>query len=86
MVGHAEYDEKGKDIVCSAASILFYTFIESCNTYENKSCEVSIEDDICTARFVGKDDVGVNATIFVTGNGFKLLADGYPDNVKLEIV
>ena len=29
VTGHAEHDEKGKDIVCAAISTLFYTLAES---------------------------------------------------------
>ena len=39
MTGHAEHDEPGKDVVCAAASMLFYTLAETVSSYPDKVFE-----------------------------------------------
>lgn len=95
MTGHAKYAELGKDIVCSAASILFYTACETVNMVGEEAFEVKPTFNIdnngsgvsayikCKPK---EDYIAVIDTIYQTiYNGYKLLADGYPKNVSLTV-
>lgn len=95
MTGHAGYAEQGKDIVCSAASILFYTACETINmvgdeafddkpTFNINDSESGVMAYIkCKPK---KDFTAVIDTIYQTiYNGYKLLAEGYPNNVSLTV-
>lgn len=85
--GHAGCGEKGYDIVCSAASVLFYTYGQSLS--ESKEM---LEED----TFIDKDGYGHCACVpkkeyegniarsyWTIMQGFMLLAGNYPDNVKI---
>lgn len=86
--GHAGCGEKGQDIVCSAASILFYTYGQSLS--ESKDM---LEGDM---EFTDKDGEGhcactpkkeyagnIARSYWTIMQGFILLAGNYPDNVKI---
>ena len=95
MTGHANYAEQGKDIVCSAASILFYTACETVKMLGEKAFEskpvfyIGDSDEGVTATIECKpkeDYTAVIDTIYQTiFNGYKLLAEGYPNNVQITI-
>ncbi len=95
MVGHANYAERGKDIVCSAASILFYTACETVKMIEDETFEsepiFGIDDSdkgvIAIIECKPKEDyIAVIDTIYQTiFNGYKLLEEGYPKNIHIEI-
>lgn len=95
MTGHAGYAEQGKDIVCSAASILFYTACETVSMIGGNAFEVkptfNIENsDSSVSAYIKckpkEDYIAVIDTIYQTiYNGYKLLADGYPKNVSLKV-
>lgn len=88
--GHAEYAEKGSDIVCSAVSILAYTLAEHLAVmYEGgllcdkpvikmNSGDLKIE---CKPTKEALQNI-TNIFTFVE-LGFALIANTYPDNVKL---
>ena len=48
ITGHAEFEEKGKDIVCAGISTLFYTLYEvllsNMNMLEEDSLKAEMED------------------------------------------
>ena len=95
MTGHANYAEQGKDIVCSAASILFYTACETVRMIEDEAFEnkpvfdINDSDKGVTAFIECKpkeDYIAVIDTIYQTiFVGYKLLAEGYPNNVQITI-
>lgn len=88
--GHADYAEKGKDIVCSAVSILFYTLAESLESsgFLIKPLEKEVKDGSVRLKVHNKGAFVANIQLMFwqTMNGFELLANDYPDNVKLEIL
>lgn len=95
MTGHANYAERGKDIVCSAASILFYTLCETLTGYEqglkNKP-RIRINDTVkdgieafCSCKPKAEYAHNIAIVLLTVCNGFRLLADGYPNNVALKI-
>jgi uncharacterized protein YsxB (DUF464 family) len=95
MTGHAGYAPQGKDIVCSAASILFYTICETVKMIDDEAFEdkpifnIKDSDNEVTAyiRCKPKEDfTAVLDTIYQTiYNGYELLAEGYPNNVSLTV-
>lgn len=84
--GHANYAEEGKDIVCAAVSILFYTLAAS---LEENMLKAPVEKEIgkgssaiqCTPKPEYEGNVGL--IYWQALNGFQLMADAYPDHVKL---
>lgn len=85
IVGHADYAQEGKDIVCAAISILVYV-LES---------EVENNPDVFVKRFDKqpglvmvmlefRDTERVNTVFDLFENGMRMLAENYPDHVKFE--
>ena len=90
LTGHAGQAEPGKDIVCSAASILAYTVAQTLQfMYEEgglkKKPHLKLDkgDTIIVAK--PKEDKYTEAlhTFFVAQVGYHLLAHNYPQYVKL---
>lgn len=76
--GHAGYADKGKDIVCAGVSTLFYTLLN----HAEKSAKVvdyKISDQECYADIVMQQ---LASSIILTG--FEMMAEEYPDYVKME--
>lgn len=88
--GHSEFNEKGKDIVCSAVSILVFTLL---NALKNEECdkrlifrrEIVHDGYFCVEvepfDFSRKRIEGIIETVIL---GLVLLNEEYPENVKLE--
>ena len=88
--GHSEFKEKGKDIVCSAVSVLVYTFLNMLKDEESDKRlilrrEVIQDGYFCVEiepfDFSKKRTKGIVDTIIM---GLTLLNETYPDYVKLE--
>ena len=43
--GHADYDESGRDIVCSAVSMLVINTVNSLDAFTESTCEIETDDD-----------------------------------------
>ena len=89
--GHAETGEKGKDLVCAAASGYLYQLAQTLKNYEGIAFRKKPRIDIganrseiqCKPYSQYAPTIGV---IYQTVlNGFLLLAEGYPDNIRVEI-
>lgn len=83
LIGHAEYNDYGKDIVCSSASSIMittvnalYQFNKSYITYEQKKDLFYI--------IVNKNDDISDKLILNMINMFKELSDEYPKNITIE--
>lgn len=88
--GHAGYAEHGKDIVCASASILTYTLITIVQRafIDGKlECEPCIEANDGQAYISAKPKNGwyknVRRAFFFAIDGYKLLAEMYPDYVGI---
>lgn len=73
--GHAEYAEKGKDIICAAVSVLVDTFVlKNFNNIELHTkadyIEINLKKDIADLEFIRK--------------GFEYIEDAYPEYVRLK--
>lgn len=90
--GHAGQDEKGHDIVCSAASILTYTIAQYLQ-YVNKrgglqkNPRIAIKEGnaLITAKPTKEYEVAVLNAFFVAEVGYSLLAQNYPQYVELNM-
>lgn len=88
--GHAGHGKKGKDIVCSAISCLFYTLAE--NLYEcvgmlDEAPMVLDEEGSGHISCYPKKEYEANIKLifWCITNGMKMVADNYPKNVKFRV-
>lgn len=80
--GHANYAEKGKDIVCSAVSVLVQTLANYCIEQYNGSWEHSDGHSVVSAT--DPYAIGYIGTAFgVTMSGMRLLEEAYPEYVQV---
>lgn len=90
--GHAGQDTKGKDIICSAASILTYTIAQYL-TYMHKRgglqkkprIKLNEGDAVIVAKPTKDFEGEVLNAFFVAEVGFSLLAKNYPEFVELNM-
>lgn len=79
--GHAEFDEFGKDIVCSAVSILTQ-FVAEIIKNEN-SGEYKKKDGYLKISW--KDNEISDKLIKYLHDALKSIEESYPDNLKVEV-
>ena len=89
--GHAGYEEKGKDIVCAAVSILFYTLAQALTESEHMLDEkLSISNDDGNGHIICKPkkeyEQSVCLIYWTVLQGFQLMTGNYKENVSLRIV
>ena len=90
MEGHAKHGVKGKDIVCSAVSCLFYTLGESLTRSISMLTEPVVfreKDGHGYIRSYPKEEYEGNIemiywTILI---GLQMLADQYPNNISFNV-
>ena len=80
--GHANYAERGKDIVCAAVSALTQTFIESVEqlTDDNLKCVISAGNVVIRYTDLSKQGQLLRRSFFI---GLEMIADSYPQNVEI---
>lgn len=86
VVGHAEYSDKGNDIVCAGASSIVYALL---GWLENNSEDLEyINADVHEGEVVIACEGGERtAAVFeAAAIGLAQLADNYPDHVEIEII
>ena len=92
ITGHAQSDEKGKDLICASASILAYTladFVRKANEEDKLKFDLIVLEEgdtiiSCTPYYENKTEV---ITAFdAICRGFELLARDYPDNISFESI
>lgn len=89
--GHAGHGKKGKDIVCSAISTLFYTLGENLlQSLEMIDGTPIVKDDegcgliCCTPKSEYEGNIAlIYRTVLV---GMQMIAEQYPKNVKFEVI
>ncbi len=84
--GHANYSDKGTDIVCAGVSAIVQALIgwiennpeyAECVSIDDRNGEVLIE---C----IGYENV--SAVFYMTAVGIEQIANTYPDNVQIDII
>ena len=89
ICGHAGYNP-GCDIVCSGASVLAYTLLETINGEEEKGNieirESSVSEGEVKIIFREHTDSHdrINGIMNAIMTGYEMLADQYPNNVVVE--
>ena len=88
--GHAGQAQLGQDIVCSAISILVYTFanvfsIMATNGYFDEPPVISVEGGDAVINAVCRDDetyIDALHMLFFAKTGFSMLQAKYPEYIK----
>ena len=80
--GHANYAPIGQDIVCSAVSVLVQTLIQSVEELTADKIEYSMQPGTVDIKFwcLSEQSKVLIDAFFI---GIKVIAEAYPDNVKL---
>lgn len=86
VLGHAGYDEYGKDIVCAGVSAIVEALIGWCEeNYETVNC-ISIDptggEVIISCE--GGDELA--AVFYMASIGLEQIAYSYPDHVQIDII
>ena len=82
IIGHAEYDDYGKDIVCASVSATVITSVEGIASFDKDLIDVKEEDnklDIIINRHSDITDKLINNMI----NCLKEIEKQYPQNIKI---
>ena len=82
IIGHANFDEYGKDIVCAAASSVVITSIEALALFDKNSVSVKESKDKLEIK-INKQDEITSKLIDNMVNCLKELAKQYPKNIKI---
>ena len=86
VLGHADYDNSGKDIVCAALSAITQSLLQTLRYYEaNGKCKllaVKENDGAMFFSFAIKDKKCIEPLLNMAVIGYKTLELSYPENVN----
>ena len=82
IVGHANFSEYGKDIVCAAASSVVITSVEAMASFDTNSVNVIKSKDKLEI-IINKEDNITTTLIKNMLNCLEELAKKYPKNIKI---
>lgn len=93
-VGHAGYDDYGRDIICAAVSILVFSFASTVKGLHGSKDVSRIHELRLDSGNAFIDFTARNRTtyaeclkyLFTALTGFDLLAQKYPDNVRMRMI
>lgn len=83
ITGHANYNEKGLDIVCSSVSSIIMTTINAINALENEAISSIVKEGYTEITII-------NSSLIVTKllenmiNCLKSVEKNYPKNIKIK--
>lgn len=89
--GHAGFAQKGEDIICAAASMIFYNLAQVLMEYNReKTMTKPVEmkyGDVSVIRAYPKTGIEpwVDHDFYYALTGFRLLANQYPEHVDVVI-
>lgn len=83
ITGHANYDEHGKDIVCSSVSSIVTTTVNAILIFDNKSIKYNVKEGLVKIDIV-KEDETTRKLLDNMINLFIDLTKDYPKNIKVE--
>lgn len=89
ITGHAESAEKGKDLICASASILFYTLVENVDRMQRESkCKAQIKalEGDAEVKVIASPDYHdeVTKVINTIMVGYEILAEEYPEYLSID--
>lgn len=82
ILGHAMYDEYGKDIVCASVSTLVISTVNNILSINSNTIKVEQNDSKIIIEYILKDsiiDILMNNMI----SNLNTLANNYPKNIKI---
>ena len=82
VIGHAMYDDYGKDIVCAAVSSIVMTSVEGIASINKEAIDIKQSDNILDI-IINSDDEITNKLINNMLNLLNELAKKYPKNIKI---
>ena len=83
IIGHANYDEYGKDIVCSSASSIVITTVNAIIAFDEDYVDYKEEKDKFTIKINKHDDI-LEKLITNMLNMLKELENDYPKYIKIK--
>ena len=83
LIGHAGYDDYGKDIVCSSASSIMITTVNAIMMFDKSYIMYEPKKDNFEI-IINKNDKVVDNLIKNMINMFRQLEEDYPKNIKIE--
>lgn len=86
VLGHADYAEYGKDIVCAGVSSLVQALIGWIEDSDCKAECISIDDKDGEVIIACLGDEEVSAVFKLTAIGLEQIAYSYPDHVQIDII
>ena len=81
IIGHADYDEYGKDIVCASVSSLATTTINDILVLDKEAISYKVKDG--NISITNNDSELADKLLNVLINSLKELANDYPKNIKI---
>ncbi len=81
--GHADYDELGKDIVCSSVSSIVTTTVNAILVFDKHTIKYAVKEGLVKIDIIKKDET----TKKLLDNMVSLLIElthDYPKNIKVE--
>ena len=82
ILGHAMYDDYGKDIVCAAVSSIVMTSIESIASFDETAVDINESDNKLDITINKHDDI-TNKLINTMLSLLNELVKKYPKNIKI---
>ena len=82
ILGHAMYDDYGKDIVCAAVSSTVITVVESIAAFNKEAIDVEESSNKLVIR-INLHDETTNTLIKTMLNLLSNLEKQYPENIKI---
>lgn len=86
IVGHAGYEEEGKDIVCAAISILTYVLGNEIETHTDlyRNRQIELQSGLAMVHVEYMDGERANTVFDLIESGLEMIEENYPDYVKIE--
>ena len=82
ILGHAMYDEYGKDIVCASVSTLVISTVNNILSINDKTIKVEKNDSKIIIEYILKDNI-IDILINNMISNLNTLASNYPKNIKI---
>lgn len=82
ILGHAMYDEYGKDVVCASVSTLVISTINNILSINDKTIKVEQNDSKIIIEYILKDNI-IDILINNMISNLNTLANNYPKNIKI---
>ena len=82
MIGHAEYDDYGKDIVCAAASSVVMCSVEAISQFDINAVDINQSKDKLEIIINKSDDI-TQKLITNMLNCLQELEKKYPKNIQI---